>query len=229
MGSSRIGGLALVASGLGSFAWMALELVPQGLGFQDTDSPAVSLRYLRLHPEVYAQAGTVMLLTALTLTVGVLATTAWLRERVDLLALQTVTAVGLLAAALFFMLGVLRLGVRPLLYVDSLDHAWGEAGYVVMQMTTAHGAGQGAVLALSLWSVGIGLVGWRTRALPRALCALALFPALRIVTVIGPLGIIGEDVDLGILWLVFMAAIPGSMLWVALLGGVLVRGRRTPA
>ena len=223
--SSRVGGLALVASGLGSFVWIALELVPQGLGYQDTDSPEVALRYLRLHPEVYAQAGTVMLLTAIALTVGVLATADWLQSRVDPLALKTATAAGLLSAALFFMLGVLRLGVRPLLYVDGLDHAWGEAAYLVMQFTGPHGVAQGAVLALSAWCLGLGLIGWRTRALPRLLCLLALFPALRIVTIIGPLGIIAPDADLGILWLVFMLAIPGSLIWVALLGGVLLRGR----
>ena len=226
VGSSRAGGLALIASGAAGFVWFALELVPQGLGFEDTDSPAVALRYLRLRPEVYAQAGTTLIVLASTLAVGALAVAERLRPRVDPLALKSVTAAGLLAAALFFMMGVLRLGVRPLLYIDSLDHGWGEAAYLVQQIAGVHGVGAGAIFAISLWSVGLGIVGWRTRTLPRLLCVLAAFPALRIVTIVGPLGVIDTTADLGILWLVFMIAIPLSLLWVALLGGVLLRGER---
>jgi len=220
VGSSRSGGLALIVSGIAGFVWFALELVPQGLGFEDTDSPAVALRYLRLRPEVYAQIGVVLLVQALALLVGVLAVAERLHARVDPLALRAATASGLLAAALFFMMGVLRLGVRPLLYINSLDETWGETAYLVQQIAGVHGVGQGAVFALAIWSTAIGVIGWRSRTLPRALCLFAFFPALRIVGIGGPFGI-----TLGIPWILFMAAIPASQLWVALLGGVLLRGR----
>ncbi len=71
-------------------------------------------------------------------------------------------------------------------------------------------------------------MGWpsgaRSRTLPLALCWLAIVPALRIATIAGPLGLAEGAGD--VLWIVFMAAIPGTMLWIVGLGLLLIRRAR---
>lgn len=68
MGGSKVGAVSLIGFAVGGIAWFALELVPPGLGFEDTDDPATSLRFLREHAEVWAQAGVVLILMGLALT-----------------------------------------------------------------------------------------------------------------------------------------------------------------
>ena len=218
---SRVGALALIVFAIAGIAWFALELAPPNMGFEDTDSPAVSLRFLHAHDEIYAQGGIALLLMSISLTVAVLAVWDALAPRVDALALRATTAFGLFAAAFFFMHGVLRLGVEPLLYIDGMDHAWGEAAYVAIQMIGLHGFAQAAITAACLWVTGLALIGLRTRVLPIALCVLAIIPAFRLLAVLGPLGIL--DVLPEETWFLFMAAIPGLLVWCLLLGIVLLR------
>ena len=158
---------------------------------------------------------------AISLTTAVLAVWDALAPRVDALGLRTTTAFGLFAGAFFFMHGVLRLGVEPLLYIDGLDRDWGEAAYLAIQMVGLHGFAQAAVTAACLWVVGVALMGLRTRALPIALCVIALVPAFRLLGVLGPLGVLDglpEET-----WFLFMVSIPGLLLWCLLLGIVLLR------
>ena len=146
--------------------------------------------------------------------------------RVGTLTLRTTLAFGFMAAAAFFMHGVLRFSVEPLLYIDKLDHAWGEAAYLVLQMVGIHGFAQAGIFALCLWVVGLSAIGARTRTLPLALCVVGIVPAFRIAGLfLGPLGLLGSLSD-G-LWVVSMLSIPGVMLWCALLGIVMLwRSRR---
>jgi hypothetical protein len=219
MGSrSRVGALALIVFAIAGVVWFALELAPPNMGFEDTDDPAVSLRFLHAHGPIYAQGGLALLVMAISLTVAVLALWDALAARVDALALRTTTAFGLFAAAFFFMHGVLRLGVEPLLYIDGLDHDWGEAAYVAVQMIGLHGFAQAAITAACLWVVGMSLIGLRSRALPIALCLLAIIPAFRLLGVLGPLDVLPDGT-----WFLFMASIPGLLVWCLLLGVVLLR------
>ncbi len=204
-----------------AIVWFGLELVAPNTGFGDTDDPALSLRFLRAHDLVYAQGGVALLLMAISLTVAVLAVSEALAQHADVLALRTTTAFGLFAAAFFFMHGVLRLGVEPLLYIDGLDHDWGEAAYAAIQMIGLHGFAQAAIKAACLWVAGTALIGMRTRVLPTAFCVLAIIPTLRLLGVLGPLGILDGLPEES--WFLFMASIPAMIGWCLLLGIVLLR------
>jgi hypothetical protein len=216
--AGAIAGLVVAVTG---FAWFALETAAPRLGFDDTDDPAVSLRFLREHAEIHAQAGVILLAMAVALVVLTIAVSEVLAPRGVAVARRSATAIGLFSAAYLFMHGVIRLSVRPLLYIDGLDQGWGEAAYLVQQIVGIHGFAQGAITALCLWVVGTSLIGWRTKTLPLALCVLGLIPAFRLIGVVGPLGILPDD--LGGLWIAFMVTIPATFLWCAILGLVLLR------
>jgi hypothetical protein len=227
---SRPGAAGLIVAGIAGLAWMWFELTPPRLGFDDTDSPGTMLAFLRAHPEVYAQAGVALLILAFGLVLGVLATGDRLRSpRRDDPSLDLATrflgVVGIGAAACLFLMGVLRLGVQPLLHVEGLDPDWAASAYLVQQFAGVHGVGQGGILLLAAWAVGVGLVGVRRGAVPRVIAILALFPALRIVGIIGPFGLLPEQLEY--LWVAFMAAIPGTMVWLIFLGLTLLRWRPT--
>lgn len=215
---SRVGSLCLILFALAGAAWFALELAPPILGFEDTDDASVSLRFLRQYPQVYALSGLLLTAMATCLTIGTLAIADVLAPRVEPLALRTTTAFGLLAAACFFLHGVLRLSVGPVLHIDGIDHVQGRAAYVTIQMVGVHGVAQAALVTLSAWAVGLSLMGMRTRTLPVTLCALGTIPAFRLLGLLGPLNVLPE-----ILWIVFMLSIPGVMMWCLLLGLALLR------
>ena len=185
--SAAAGGIAAIVFGLAGLVSTGLQLAQQTLGFEDTDSPAVHLAYLRDHLENYVQQGLVMFVMALALAILVFAVWDVLAGRSGSLALRTVSSIGLVAAACFFLFGVLRYGVRPLLYIDSLSPSWGESAYLVQQIAGVHGFAAAAILTMSGWAVGVGVLGYRSGALPRWLCLLALIPALRLLSILGPL------------------------------------------
>ena len=147
-----------------------------------------------------------------------------LAPRADSLALRSASVLGQFSAVSFLMFGVVRLSTGPLLYIDSLDRDWGEAAYLVVQVVGVHGFAQAGVFALCLWAIGISLIGLRTRALPVAICLLGAIPVIRILGLLGPLGVLPDDMPDG-LWIVFTVSIPGVMLWCLILGLVLLRGR----
>lgn len=226
-GTPSLGALSIVMVGLAGIAWFALELAPPRLGFDNTDSPAVSLQFLRAHPEIYPQAGAALMLLAIALTVASFVVFEALAPRSSGLALRSTSAFGLFSAAFFFMHGVLRFAAEPLLYIDGLDHDWGQAAYLVVQMVGIHGFAQAGVVALCLWVVGVSVIGVRANVIPLALGALAVIPAFRLVGLwLGPFVSMPD-----VLWIFSIAAIPGVMLWCLVLGLVLLRrrpGRSTP-
>ena len=160
---------------------------------------------------------------AIALIISAHAVSDALAHRANPLALRVVTTIGLFSAAFLFMHGVLRLSVLPILYVDSLRDEWGQAAYLVSQFVGIHGFAQGGIVTLCLWAVGISLIGFRTRALPIALCALGIIPGFRLLSILGPFGVSADG-----LWIFFMASIAGVMLWTLVLGLVLLL-RRAPS
>lgn len=223
-GVTKIAGIASIIAGLAGAAWFYLESTPPRLGFDDTDSPAISLQFLEGHAIVYAQAGTVLLILAIALIIAGHAVSEALGHRADPLALRVATTFGLLSAALFFMHGVLRLGVQPILYVNGLRDEWGQTAYLVSQFAGIHGFAQGAITTLCLWAVAISIIGFRSRALPTGLCILGLVPGFRLLGILGPiLESAGTDELPSGAWILFMASIVGVMVWCLALGVVLLR------
>ncbi len=214
---TRIAGASAIVTGLAGAIWFFLESAPPRFGFDDTDNPLLSLQFLDQHSVVYAQAGVALFALAIALIVAAHAVSDALAHRADPLALKVVATFGLFSAAFFFMHGVLRLSVLPILYVDGLRDEWGQAAYLVSQFAGVHGFAQGGIVMLCVWAVGISLIGLRTRALPIALCALGVVPAFRLLGILGPFGISSDD-----LWIFYMASIAGVMLWVLVLGLVLL-------
>lgn len=225
--SATAGAVAAILFGIAGLALMALEFVPQSLGFSDTDNPAVSLAYLRDNSEVYAMIGIALFVMALALTIVVFTTWDLLAGRSGSLALRTVSAMGLLAAFCFFLFGVLRSGIYPMLHIDGLSSDWGESAYLVIQVAGVHGFAQAALVVVSSWAVGVAVLGVRSGALPRWLGVLAILPGIRLLAVLGPTRIL-EELP-GELWIVLMLSIPGTMVWFILLGvGMLWRARTGP-
>ena len=221
MNTVRLGALSAIVFALAGIAWLALESTPPRLGFEDTDNPAVMVGFIRAHPEVFVQAGTALLVMAVSLTFAVLSVAAVIGPRAGAAGLRSTTAFGLFAAAFFLFGGGVRIGSSgPLLHMAGLRAEWGEGAYLAAQVVS-QAVLIGGLLALCLWAVGLSVIGLRTAALPRALCVLGLLPAIRIVTgTLGPLGLMPDE---DILWLIGMASIFGTILWCLLLGAVLLR------
>lgn len=227
-GATRFGAISVVLASLAGFAWIALEFVQPSLGFDDTDNPAVTLQFLADHRDVWANAGFVLLAMAVALVAATFSVADVLAPRSNSLTVRFISVFGLLAAASFFMFGVLRSASGPVLYIDGLRHEWGQSAFLVIQMVGVHGFAQAAVLAFCLWAVSISVVGLRSRALPRAVCLLGLLPAIRVVLLMhGAAGRLDTLPDA--LWVVAMIAIPGTFLWSLILGLVLLRRSLRPS
>ncbi len=210
---------SLIVFALAGVAWFVVELSPQNLGFEDTDNPAVMLRFIRAYPDVFVYSGIIMIVMAICLTVAILAVADGVTGRSDPLALRCVSAFGLFTAAFFFVNAAVHIGASgPLRHMAGLKEEWGEAAYLTFQVTSQALLIMG-LFTLSLWAVGHSLIGLRTKVIPVALCALGILPAFRLVGgILGPLGLMPEG-----LWILGVISIPGVFLWCLLLGVVLLR------
>ena len=219
--ATRAAGLSAIVFAIAGVCWFALESTPPRLGFEDTDDPALMVGFIREHPEVFVQAGMALIVMALSLTVAVLGVAEVIGPGSSQVGLRSSSAFGLFAAAFFLFGGAIRIGSSgPLLHMAGLRTEWGEGAYLAAQVVS-QGVLGGGILALSLWVVGLSVIGLRTKALPTALCALGFVPAFRIVSgTLGPLGLLP---DIGIFWPLAMASILGTVLWCLLLGTVLLR------
>ena len=219
--SARVAGLSIIAFALVGILWFVLESTPPRLGFEDTDDPAVMVRFIREHPQVFVQAGTALVLMAMSLTIAVLAVARAVGPRSDGLGLRSTSTFGIVAAAFFLFGGAVRIGSSgPLLHMAGLREEWGEGAYLAAQVVS-QGVFIGGIFALCLWVVGLSLIGLRTKVIPMALCLLGILPAFRIVGgTLGPLGLLPDD---DVLWLIGMASIIATILWCLLLGLVLLR------
>ena len=219
----RAGGIAVVIAGLAGIIWFALELLPPVLGFDDTDNPAVSLDYLRQHPQFYPLAGVTVFIMAIAFVVASFAVSDALAPRTSSITRRSLSALGLFSAAFLFMHGVLRESVNPLLYIDSIKSGWGESAYLTIQMLGTHGFAQASLLTLCGWAVGISVAGARSHALPLWLCVLGVVLGLRLVVSIAGPFLTAARIDLPeFVWFGFMALIPLGMLWWLGLGVVLL-------
>ena len=162
-----------------------------------------------------------MIVTAVTLVIGALAVAEALGGRADRLALRSVTAFGLFAAAFFIVHGALRIGSSgPLIYIAGLREEWGESANPAVQMAGIQGVAVAGILMLCLWGVGLSMIGLRSRVLPLAPAILGIVPAFRLLGLLGPLGVL-PDAD--ILWVLGIVSIVGVMAWSLFLGVVLLR------
>jgi len=218
--TTRIAAASTILFALAGIVWFVLESTPPRLGFEDTDDPAVMVAFIRQHPEVFVQAGAMLILMALSLTIAVVAVAELVEPQSAAVGLRSTSAFGLFAAAFFVFGGAIRIGSSgPLLHMADLRTEWGEAAYVAVQVAS-QALLIGGVFAVCLWAVGLSLIGLRTRVLPLALCVLGILPAFRIVSgLLGPLGFL-PDVD--VLWVISIASIVGTILWCLILGIVLL-------
>ena len=219
--TARIAAIATLFVTVAGITWLILESTPVRLGFEDTDDPALMVEFIRQYPDVFAQAGVVLILMAIGLTIAVLAVAGVIRPAAGALSNRATLAFGLFSAGLLLLAGGIRVGSSgPLLHMAGLSQATGEAAYDAAQVVS-QAVLNAAVLALCLWAVGLSMIGFRSRVFPLALCALGVLPGYRIVG--GLLGPVGLLPDIGLLWLIGMASIFGTFLWCLLLGLVLFR------
>ena len=210
--------LAPIVAGAGGLLFFWLELAPVRAGFEDTDSPAVGLKFLAAHPGAWTQTGLVLAIAAFALIAAVIGMRDRLEaggrpdERDQGVAVRTVSVIGLFAA--LFLLGhaATRLAAGPIAYVEQLDHAWGEMAFTVANFVGTQLFGVGGMALLAVWIAGVAWLGARRGVVPRALAILALVPALRLVAIPGM-----GDVLPGA-WFVLVLAIPAAFVWLILLG-----------
>ena len=157
--SSPAGALATIAAGLAGLAWLVVYLTPVTLGFDDTDNPATSLRFLREHPESYQLMGMILILFGVVLTVAVLNASDTLAARGGRLVVRSTTAFGLIAAALFFLYGVIVSAVHRCSTSIRWQASWRRATYLVVQFVGSSHVRPGAITALAGWAVAICLIG----------------------------------------------------------------------
>jgi hypothetical protein len=221
----RVAAIASILAALLAVVWLWLESTPARLGFEDTDDPTLMVGFIRQHPDVFAQAGVALVIVSIVLIVAVLAVGRVIAAQADGLTLRATTAFGLVGAAFLLLGGGVRVGSSgPLLHVAGIDPAFGEAAYVAAQVVS-QAVLIGGLLAYGLWAVGLSVVGYRSRTLPTALCALGILPAYRIgAGLLGPIGLLP---DLDIAWMLAIASIVGTFAWSLLLGIVLLGRSRT--
>ncbi len=172
-----------------------LEVATRPAG-TDGDNPADSLRYLQEHGTAYALSGLCLLLAA----VGLIRAATAVAWRTPFL-----TAVGSVAAGLWAFAGALRISSPgPIQHIRGYGQDWGEAAYLVVQMAGTQGGLLSGVALAEFWIVAGCLLAWRSRALPRALCALGM------VALVYPLGTLLALVAGGIqdgLWILGIASL----------------------
>ncbi|HEY3406808.1 MAG TPA: hypothetical protein VGK53_01405 [Propionicimonas sp.] len=220
----RVSGMAAVSTataGVLGLAWFALFLAQPLLGYADTDDPATGLRFVREHPQVFAQTGIVLVLMAFVLVVAVASVAELQRQLAPRWPIGATSAVGMFAALCFLVFGAMRIGSSgPLLHVAGLREEWGEVAYLVVQMAGVQGVLPAGMLSLAVWAVGVSMIGLRQGTVPRVVCVLAVVPALHVLgRIIGQAGVLPDWT-----WLVLIVSIPGTLAWCIALGvGLLVR------
>lgn len=214
-----------VAGALG-VTWFALFVRQPMLGFEDTDDPAVGVRFVRTHPEVFTQTGLVLILMAMVLVVAVVSVAELHDQLSPRWPVHAVSAVGLFASLCFLVFGVMRIGASgPLLHVAGLRQDWGETAYLVVQMAGVQGVLPAGLLALAVWAVGLSMIGLREGTIPVAVCVMGIVPAIHILgRVFGQSDGLPEGA-----WLVLLVSIPGTLVWCLALGiGLMTRLRPGP-
>jgi hypothetical protein len=224
---SKLGAAGAIVFSLAAIAWFASEVAVTVIGGVEPDDAVGVLGLITRNPAAWTISGFALLLMAVALLPAVFATSEVLAEadRSTRVVTRSLAALGVIAAALFFLMGVLRQTSGPLAFFAEIDRAAGIAATASVQLIGAHGAAQGGILAVCLWAVGVGVEGLRTRTLPVWLGVLGVIPALRVLAlVLGPVLPLPDWT-----WFVAIAAVPLSMLWPLALGVALLMERRRAA
>ncbi|HEY3545735.1 MAG TPA: hypothetical protein VGK17_06550 [Propionicimonas sp.] len=221
---SVVAAVSTALAGVLGLAWFALFLAQPLLGFEDTDDPAIGVRFVREHPLVFAQTGLALILMALVLVVAVASVSEVQSQVGPRWPIGATGAAGVLAALCFLVFGVMRIGASgPLLHIAGLREDWGEAAYLVVQMAGVQGVLPAGLLLLAVWAVGVSVIGLRQGSVPKTVCVLGVVPAAHVVG-----RLLGQVGDLpGWSWIILIVSIPGTLAWCIALGvGLLVRLRR---
>ena len=116
--TTKVAAFSTIVFALAGIVWFLLETTPPRLGFEDTDDPAVMVGFIRQYPEVFVQAGTMLILMAITLTVAVPAVAEVVGPPSGAVGLRSTSAFGLFSAAFFLFGGAVRIGSSgPLLHI----------------------------------------------------------------------------------------------------------------
>lgn len=162
---SKIGGSAMVLFSLGFMALIALENQRTLLGFEDADNPAMMMRFLQQRLDIFTYSGIINVLLGVLLALAALAIWEIYSEKSSSLLLKFGTLIGFLASAYFFNNGILRIQAPgTLLHMDNLNHAWGLAGYVALQIIGTQGLASAGGFALAIWEISISIVNFRSKA-----------------------------------------------------------------
>lgn len=209
-------GVGLIAVGLFLPLAFLLEVATRPEG-SDGDNAADSLLYLQEHGTAYALSGCCLILAAL----GLLRAATAVPWRTPFL-----TAVGSVAGGLWAFAGALRISSPgPIDHIAGYDEDWGEAAYLVVQMAGTQGALLAGVVLTEFWIVTSCVLAWRSRTLPRPMCALGM------VALVYPLGVaLGYVVSVADgLWILgIVSLVVGLPAWFLASGfWVLVTGARS--
>lgn len=216
--TARVAGLAIIVFAVAGIAMFVLLTAAPRMGFEDTDDPSVMLRFISANPDIFTYAGLAMMLMAISLTVATFAVANVFAGPTDL-AVRSVSAFGLFTAGFFLLSGALHVQASgPLLHMAGLRAEWGQSAFLAFQVAS-QATGILGLFTLSIWAVGLSLIGLRTKVIPAALSLVGILPAFRIVAVtLGPLDLLPDGA-----WILGMLSIPGVFLWCLLLGLVLLR------
>lgn len=163
MTPTRAPGIALVCTAVALMAVAALELAV-GSARGDGDNPADSLDYLASYGQLYALSGLALVAGGAAMIVAALGVRRFARTAGVSLALESITAVAVLAAGFFAVAGVMRMqAVGTVPHIQGLDQQWGESAYLVVQIAGTQGLLSAGLIGLAAWLVGFVLFAWRRR------------------------------------------------------------------
>jgi len=195
-------GVGLVSVGLFVPLAFTLEFATRPEG-TDGDNAAESLRYLQEHGTAYTLSGVCLVLAALGLMRA--ATAVPWRTPFQ-------TAVGSVAAGLWAFTGALRISSPgPIEHIREYDQDWGEAAYLVVQMAGTQGGLLSGVVLTEFWIVTGCLFAWRSRALPRPLCALGMVSLVYPFVIV--LSLVVDGVEDGLWILSIVSLLLGLPAW----------------
>jgi hypothetical protein len=206
---------APLVAGLAGLGWFWAAQASVRAGYPDTDDPSVGLAFVLAHPEAwYVEAAFLFVLA-----VGLIATVLSTQDRMAAseatpapIAMRTVTAIGVIAAAMFLGTAIIRMSAGPLAYVGGLNRQWGETAYLVTQFVGPQLLEIGGVTMLAAWIAGTAWTGGRRRVVPKPLALLAILPAYRLAGLPGLVDLLPGA------WILWVLAIPTAFLWLLLLG-----------
>src|SRR5688572_4190107 len=117
--------IAPIVAGFAGLAWFWAELAPQRTPYVDTDDPAQGLAFITANPTAWPLAGLALGIVAVALVATLLAMRVRLntataggrgRGEASSVAVDTITVVGLFAAAMLFGMAAVRMSGGPVRY-----------------------------------------------------------------------------------------------------------------